>query len=163
MYQIEVISPLKIRDRKHTVRYFVVAEATTEQAEQRLREYLRERDEPFEYMGEPFEVSEIFVRSFGSCTSKQLAEKLGTPAAAKPERKPQLRTKGIGFKQIAVLRSLTKHNSDWYPNCGWYWNTHSGTVTILESLAKRCLVDKISDYHYRINDNGIKLLAHHST
>ncbi len=45
----------------------------------------------------------------------------------------------LGVTQKYVLESLQRHG-EWYPQCGWMWDTFSGTVKIMESLVKRGLV-----------------------
>ncbi len=53
--------------------------------------------------------------------------------------------KQLGNIQRDVLGSLVRHKGYWYANCGWYWDTHSGTKRIMESLLKRGLVEKFTD------------------
>lgn len=56
-----------------------------------------------------------------------------------------MKTRGLGANQRAVLRLMLPDGSSkgrrfWYPGCGWYWNTFSGTEKIMWSLEKRGLV-----------------------
>jgi DNA-binding PadR family transcriptional regulator len=66
-------------------------------------------------------------------------------------------TSKLGERQRGVLRSLEREP---YPG-GWYWQNHSTTVSILDSLVKRGLVDYTPPLpgrgrgaRYRINDAG---------
>lgn len=45
-------------------------------------------------------------------------------------------TRPLGARQEAVLDALIRHRT--YPG-GWYWDNHSTTVEILDSLVKRGL------------------------
>lgn len=45
----------------------------------------------------------------------------------------------LGRKQKGVLRSLYEHRR-YHPGCSWVWDTHSGTVRVLEGLKRRGLV-----------------------
>jgi hypothetical protein len=62
--------------------------------------------------------------------------------------------RSLGETQQDVLDSLREHGGYWHPGCGWLWDTHSGTVKIMESLLKRGLVTKTKtpttyDFYYR--------------
>jgi hypothetical protein len=50
----------------------------------------------------------------------------------------------LGKKQKSILESLKGHKL-YYPGCGWYWDTPSGTVKLLESLVKRGLARKVRE------------------
>ncbi len=70
----------------------------------------------------------------------------------------------LGSNQISVLRSLRDYSP--YPG-GWFWDNHSGTVRILESLVKRGLVDKKHPNPrlravYTINDAGKQNISERS-
>lgn len=45
-------------------------------------------------------------------------------------------TRPLGSTQAKVLRALREHGS-WSYGCGWYWDTHSNTVRVLDSLVRR--------------------------
>jgi hypothetical protein len=47
----------------------------------------------------------------------------------------------LGKTQAAMLARI-QEKGYWYPGCGWIWDTRSGTLRILESLAKLGLVEK---------------------
>jgi DNA-binding PadR family transcriptional regulator len=48
----------------------------------------------------------------------------------------------LGETQRDVLASLKRSGGYWHAGCGWYWDTHSGTTRIMESLLRRGLVEK---------------------
>ncbi len=48
----------------------------------------------------------------------------------------------LGNNQKSCLRSLEEHKG-WTRGCGWYWDTWSGTVRLMESLVTRGLAEKI--------------------
>ena len=50
------------------------------------------------------------------------------------------RTRELGHRQRGVMKSLL---SAPYPGGGWCWSTHGQTITLLESLVKRGLVEKV--------------------
>jgi hypothetical protein len=50
----------------------------------------------------------------------------------------------LGKTQQKVLDCLREHRT-YYAGCGWVWDTHRGTVRILDSLVKRGLVTRIDD------------------
>lgn len=49
------------------------------------------------------------------------------------------RTRELGYRQRGTLKALL---SAPYPGGGWCWSTHGTTISILESLVKRGLVEK---------------------
>lgn len=53
--------------------------------------------------------------------------------------------KPLGKTQRGLLWSMTEHRGRWYVNCGWLWDTHSGTARICESLVKRGLLAKTGE------------------
>jgi DNA-binding PadR family transcriptional regulator len=64
----------------------------------------------------------------------------------------------LGKRQTACLRSLRDNGP--YPG-GWVYGSHGATRRILDSLAKRGLVDRLIGgtlYRYTINDAGRKVL-----
>ena len=64
----------------------------------------------------------------------------------------------LGRAQRGVLECLTR--SEWCTTGFnyWAWDTHSGTIKILESLRKRDLVN-LDKGRYSITDKGRELLA----
>ena len=73
----------------------------------------------------------------------------------------------LGRRQLGVLRALNENGG--YPTGAWYWESDSVTVTVLESLTKRGLVERTlrahidpqtgrPSYNYRINDAGREAL-----
>lgn len=74
----------------------------------------------------------------------------------------------LGTNQLHVLKSVYERRG-WHAGCGWLWNTVSGTLRILEALAKRGLVTKVQrdpsnnrSASYKINDAGIAVLCEHN-
>lgn len=55
----------------------------------------------------------------------------------------------MGKVQRKLLAALKEHRV-WYAGCGWYWNTWSGTIRLLDSLVKRGYVIRTT----RITDQG---------
>ena len=51
----------------------------------------------------------------------------------------------LGSRQQAVLDAMADHRHRWHRNCGWVWDTESGTERTLESLVRRGLVAKRSE------------------
>ena len=47
----------------------------------------------------------------------------------------------LGRRQRSVLKCLADRAGVWFDGCGWYWNTRSTTVKILDSLVRRGLVE----------------------
>lgn len=47
----------------------------------------------------------------------------------------------LGITQRSVLRALVEHNV-YSAGSGWVWDTHLGTVKVLESLVRRGLVER---------------------
>lgn len=76
-------------------------------------------------------------------------------AAGEPE--PSAGTaRALGENQISVLSDLGR-TGEWYPGCGWYYNTVSGTTRIMKSLAKRGLAldeGSVRAPHFRITESG---------
>lgn len=73
----------------------------------------------------------------------------------------------LGRRQRGVLKALDDGGS--YPG-GWYWESPAVTEAVLDSLAKRGLVERTlrapidpqtgrPSYSYRINDAGREALA----
>ena len=50
--------------------------------------------------------------------------------------------KPLGKTQLYMMESLKESGSWSTGDCGWLWDTPSGTIRILESLVKRDLVEK---------------------
>ena len=71
-----------------------------------------------------------------------------------PAREPKPSKRPLTDRQQSVLRSTANTG---YPDGGWLYDTHSGTVRILESLRMRCLVEK-SGHKYTVTDEGRKWL-----
>lgn len=91
----------------------------------------------------------IFDNGITMLSAAELRKLKGEPEPTRRAQAPRLSSRPLGETQRSVLRSLAKSR---YPG-GWLWDTHSGTVRILESLYQRCLVDK-SGGVYTINDAG---------
>lgn len=72
-------------------------------------------------------------------TGDQVVERLAAVGAEREAegKKKRLEKTPLGKVQKGVLASLRRHGA--YPG-GWVWDTHSGTVKILEGLVARGLV-----------------------
>jgi len=52
-------------------------------------------------------------------------------------------TRALGKTQKDVLEWMAvDHRGFWHTYCGWTWNTDAGTRRIMESLARRGLVER---------------------
>lgn len=48
----------------------------------------------------------------------------------------------LGERQRLCLEEMRRYGDRYAPGCGWAWENHSTTVTIMESLVRRGLVTK---------------------
>ena len=67
----------------------------------------------------------------------------------------------LGEIQRGVLATMVdvRRDGEWWPGCGWVWDTYSGTVRVLDSLCRRGLVERMPDIRpgrvrYRITEAG---------
>lgn len=163
LYDIAVVKPLRTGERSHSVvRYHVVAE-TEVQAGVKIREFLQDQCTRWEWIGKPEPVRDVQSHQFYCCTQQRLAELQGKSRPPKPTpREPKLSTRPIGETQIDVLKSMVRHGGYWHQSCGWYWDNHSGTARICETLYQRCLVHKTTEGRtptYTINEHGRKAIV----
>lgn len=57
----------------------------------------------------------------------------------------------VGHVQLALLECLASRGL-WYSGCWWHWDTTSGTRTLLESLVRRGLVERVKESVAPIGD-----------
>lgn len=67
------------------------------------------------------------------------------------------RPRRLGWCQATIIRTMQKPNRDiWHPLAGWAIDDATRTVQVMETLAKRGLVEKIAKRTYRITPAGLR-------
>ncbi|MCC5611044.1 hypothetical protein LC612_30915 [Nostoc sp. CHAB 5834] len=161
VFEVDVYLPLSPRERLHTCVRYVVLAPDEETALATIRRNLDRIGNKYMHMtvrGRKGDdgVSPLVVQNqFTTCTKEALGKLMGVPLSAPKAVDRKLSDKALGPTQREVLNSL-KENP--YPNGGWVWGTHSGTVSILETLYARMLVDKV-DSRYVISAAGLEAWA----
>jgi hypothetical protein len=65
------------------------------------------------------------------------------------------RPRRLGFTQARVLRTMQKPGMGvWHPSAGWRIGNSPRTVRVMDSLAKKNLVEKVQPHKYRLTDAG---------
>lgn len=73
-------------------------------------------------------------------------------------------TRRLGEVQISCLKTLGDRG-DWYAGGGWAWSNYSGTLRIMEGLARRGLVENVGEparsrrERYVLTEDGRAFLA----
>lgn len=63
----------------------------------------------------------------------------------------------LGRNQKAILRAMQRRHDTYSEGCGWVWDTHRGTVRLLDTLVKHGLVETVDRRGvtvYRLTDAG---------